>query len=104
MPTAFDAAMAVIFADRNIGRTVIYTAEESPPREVRAILRRPDDVASFGDARLWSDVARMDLRVAEVSAPRPGDQIIIDGDAFLIQGEPVRDSERLIWTITLAPA
>ena len=28
----------------------------------------------------------------------------IDGDAFLIQGEPVRDRERLVWTVDLRPA
>lgn len=102
--TAFDAAIAVLFADPNIGRTVIYTAEGGQPREVRAILRRPDDVTSFGDARLWSEVTRMDLRGADVPAPRPYDRVQIDGDAFVIQGEPQRDSERLIWTISLAPA
>jgi len=102
--TAFDAAMAVLFADPNMGRTVIYTAEDGQPREVRAILRRPDDVTSFGDARLWSETARLDLRVADVATPRPGDRVQIDADEFVIQGEPQRDSERLIWTITLAPA
>ena len=102
--TAFDAAMAVLFADPNIGRTVIYTVEGGQPREVRAILRRPDDVTSFGDARLWSETTRLDLRMAEVASPQPGDRVQIDSDAFVIQGEPQRDSERLIWTISLAPA
>ena len=45
-----------------------------------------------------------DLRVAVVANPRPGDRIEIDGDAFLIQGEPVRDRERLVWTVDLRPA
>ena len=36
---------------------------------------------------------------------RPDDgRIEIDGDAFLIQGEPVRDRERLVWTVNLRPA
>jgi hypothetical protein len=47
---------------------------------------------------------RIDLRVAQVANPRPGDRIEIDGDAFLIQGEPVRDRERLVWTVDLRPA
>jgi hypothetical protein len=47
---------------------------------------------------VWSETTRIDLRVAEVPNPRPGDRIEIDGDAFLIQGEPVRDRERLVWT------
>jgi hypothetical protein len=28
----------------------------------------------------------------------------IDGEAFLIQGEPVLDRERLVWTVDLRPA
>ena len=61
-------------------------------------------ITDFGDARLWSETTRIDLRVAEVANPRPGDRIEIDGDAFLIQGEPVRDRERLVWTVDLRPA
>ena len=55
-------------------------------------------------ARIWSEATRIDLRVAEVAQPRPGERIEIDGEAFLIQGEPVRDRERLVWTINLRPA
>jgi hypothetical protein len=47
---------------------------------------------------------RLDLRIAEVPQPRPGDRIEIDGEAFLIQGEPARDRERLVWTVDLRPA
>jgi hypothetical protein len=38
------------------------------------------------------------------SNPRPGDRLEIGGEAFLIQGEPMRDAERLIWTIDVHPA
>ena len=81
-----------------------WGSRRKPMALVRAILRRPDDVTDFGDARLWSETTRIDLRVAEVANPRPGDRIEIDGDAFLIQGEPVRDRERLVWTVDLRPA
>ena len=53
---------------------------------------------------IWSETTRVDFRVAELAEPRPGDRIEINGDAFLIQGEPVRDSERLVWTVDLRPA
>jgi hypothetical protein len=82
----------------------IYTSDGGTPVLVRAVVRRPDEVTSFGDARLWSETTRVDLRVAEVSNPRPGDRIDIDAEAFLIQGEPVRDRERLVWTVDLRPA
>ena len=67
-------------------------------------LRRPDEITEFGSARLMSDTTRIDVRVAEVCDPRPQEQILIGEETFLIQGEPRRDRERLIWTIELAPA
>ena len=102
--TVFAAAIEMLFADLNIGVEAIYTSDGGAPVVVRAVLRRPDEVTSFGDARLWSETTRIDLRVAEVPNPRPGDRVEIDGDAFLIQGEPVRDRERLVWTVDLRPA
>lgn len=101
---ALGAALDVLFADGNIARDALYTADGGAPSLVRAILRRPDDVTGFGEARIWSETTRLDLRVAEVASPRPGDRIEIDGEAFLIQGEPVRDRERLVWTVDLRPA
>jgi hypothetical protein len=41
----------------------------------------------------------LDVRVAEVASPRPGDRIVLDSETFVIQGEPVRDRERLVWTL-----
>jgi hypothetical protein len=102
--TAFAAALDALFADAHLARDVIYTAEGGAPSLVRAILRRSDDVTGFGEARLWSETTRLDLRVAEVPAPRLGDRIEIEGEAFLVQGEPVCDRERLIWTVDLRPA
>lgn len=102
--SAFAAAVHALFADPHLGRDAIYTADGGTPVPVRAVLRRPDDVTSFGDAQLWSETTRLDLRVGDVAEPRSGDRIEIDNEAFLIQGEPVRDAERLIWTVDLRPA
>ena len=101
--TPFAAALDTLFADAHLARDVLYTAEGDTPALVRAIVRRPDDVTGFGEARIWSDTTRLDIRVAEVPTPRPGDRLEIDGAAFLIQGEPVRDRERLVWTVDLRP-
>jgi len=104
MTSVFASAMDALFADPNIGVEAIYTSDGGAPVLVRAVVRRADAVSEFGDARLWSETTRIDLRVAEVANPRPGDRVEIDGDAFLIQGEPVRDRERLVWTVDLRPA
>ena len=101
---AFAAAIGALFADPNMRRDAVYTADGGAPVLVRVVARRADAVTDFGDARLWSETTRVDLRVAEVANPRPGDRIEIDGDAFLIQGEPVRDRDRLVWTVDLHAA
>jgi hypothetical protein len=102
--TAFAAALDALFADGHLARDVVYTADGGAPMLVRVVSRQADAITDFGDARLWSETTRVDLRVAEVANPRPGDRIEIDGEAFLIQGEPIRDRERLVWTVDLRPA
>ena len=102
--TAVAAALDALFADPNIGEDAVYTSDGGAPVLVRVVSRQADAITDFGDARLWSETTRVDLRVAEVSNPRPGDRLEMDGDAFLIQGEPVRDRERLVWTVDLRPA
>ncbi|KJS44802.1 MAG: hypothetical protein VR71_04485 [Roseovarius sp. BRH_c41] len=102
--SALAIALDALFADPNVGRDAVYIADGGAPVLVRTVARRADAVTDFGDTRIWSETTRIDLRMAEVSAPRPGDRIEIEGDAFLIQGEPVRDRERLVWTVDLRPA
>jgi hypothetical protein len=101
---AVAAALDALFFDGNIARDAVYIADGGTRVLVRVVTRRGDEVTGFGEARLWSEASRIDLRVAEVPNPRPGDRVEIDGEAFLIQGEPVRDRERLVWTVDLRPA
>ena len=102
--SAFSAALDTLFGDPNIASTATYEPAEGDPFPVRVIARRADTVTEFGGGRLWSETTRLDLRVSEVASPRPNDRIVIDGEAFVVQGEPVRDRERLIWTIDVRPA
>jgi len=102
--TAFAGLVDQLFADANLAADATYVPVEGAPISVRLIARRADAVTEFGGARLWSETTRLDLRVAEVAIPRPGDRIIIAGEAFVVQGEPVRDRERLVWTVEVRPA
>ena len=102
--TAFAGLVDRLFADPNLGRDATYEPADGEPVSVRVVARRADAVTEFGGARLWSETTRFDLRVAEVANPRPGDRIVIDGEAFVVQGEPVRDRERLVWTLDVRPA
>ena len=99
-----DGAKRYLAGGANIARDAVHIADGGVQVLVRVVTRRADEVTGFGEARLWSETTRIDLRVAEVPNPRPGDRIEINGEAFLIQGEPVRDRERLVWTVDLRPA
>lgn len=100
---AFAGLVDRLFTDANLGRDAVYEPAEGQQVVVRIIARRADAVTEFGAARLWSETTRLDLRVAEVASPRPGDRIVLDGEAFIVQGEPTRDRERLVWTIEVRP-
>lgn len=102
--SAFASALEALFADENIATEAVYTDGSGTPGLVRVVARRADGITGFGEARLWSETQRFDLRVRDVANPRPGDRLEIGGEAFLIQGEPTRDPERLIWTIDARPA
>jgi hypothetical protein len=97
--SVFTSALDGLFGDPNIARTATYAPADGEPFPVRVVARRADSVTAFGDARLWSESTRFDLRVSEVAELRPGDRLVLDGDTFVVQGEPVRDRERLVWTI-----
>ena len=101
--TAFAAAVDALFADPHLARAATYEPADGDPFPVRVIARRADAITEFGEARLWSETTRFDVRVADVADPRPGDRIAIDGDTYLVQGEPVRDRDRLVWTIDTRP-
>jgi hypothetical protein len=104
MASAVAHVIDALFRDPNIARDAAYIDEGGTQRLVRLVMRRADEITGFGAARIWSETTRIDLRVAEVPTPRPGHRIEINGEAFLIQGEPIRDRERLVWTVDLRPA
>ena len=102
--SAFANAASMLVRDPTLSVEIWHRDSEGQFTRARGILRRPDEITSFGPARLMSDTTRMDVRVADLPAPRPDEQILIGEETFLIQGEPQRDRERLIWTLELTPA
>lgn len=102
--TAFAGAMHLLFADPNLAHEAWHRDSEGQFTRIRIIPRRNDAVTEFGAARLVSETFRFDVRVAELPTPRPDEQILFGDETFLIQGEPVRDRERLVWTIEASPA
>ena len=102
--SVFAEAIDALFADPNLAREGTWEPADGDPLPVRVIARRADAITEFGDARLWSETTRFDLRVSEVATPRPGDRLVLGDETFVVQGEPARDSERLVWTLNTRPA
>jgi hypothetical protein len=96
--TVFQDAVEATFAAFAIDAT--YTPAGGEPVPVRVIARRPDTIVGFGETRIHSETATFELRASEIANPRPGDQIALDGEAFVVQGEPERrDPDRLVWRV-----
>ena len=102
--SVFEAALGRLFADPNLSLELWHRDMEGRFTRARGILRRPDEITEFGAARIYSETTRLDVRVADIPEPRPQEQILIGEETYLIQGEPRRDRERLIWTLELLPA
>jgi len=101
---AFAAAIDAIFADANMAADATWTPQGGVPLPVRVVRKAPDELTSFGAARILSDTTLVDVRVSEMASVKSGDTIIIGADTFTIQGEPKRDRERLIWSLELVPS
>ena len=101
--TVFQDAVDATFAAFGIDAT--YTPAGGDPVLVRVIARRPDTIVGFGETRIHAETATFELRTSEVATPRPDDQLVVDGQTFVIQGEPEqRDPDRLVWSLDVRPA
>ena len=94
----FQGAVDAMFVA--FGIDALYTPAGGEPVSVRVIARRPDSMVGFDDTRIHAETATFELRASEVASPRPDDQLSVDGETFIVQGEPERrDPNRLVWTV-----
>ena len=84
--------------------TLSYTRPVNPV-PVRVIARRPDTIVGFGETRMHTETATFELRTSQVANPRPGDQLTVGAETFVVQGDPERrDPDRLVWSPDVRPA
>jgi hypothetical protein len=101
--TVFAGAVDATFAA--FGIDAVYTPAGGEPVSVRVIAKRPDTIVGFGETRIHAETATFELRASEVANPRPDDQLSMEGETFIVQGEPERrDPERLVWTLDASHA
>ena len=101
----FAAAMDRIYANPSMAVAAVWiSATTSEGGRIAVIRCGRDPITAFGAGRLVFDTMMVNVRVSALPAPRPGDLIVIGADSFTIQGEPIRDRERLIWSLDLRPS
>lgn len=100
------SAIDDLFSDPNLARDALWREEgRGAGIPIRVIARRGDRIRGFGETRVISETALFEVRVSEIAAPAAGDTIEIPGaspgtdDAYVVQGAPIRDPERLVWTV-----
>jgi len=87
------------------GIDALYSPQGGDVLAIRVIATQPDDIVGFGDTRVYTETSMFEVRVSELPQPRPDDLLTIDGDDYVIQGEPERrDPHRLVWTLDTRPA
>ena len=87
------------FRDRNLASDAIYRlGGAGAGSNCRAVLSAPDQAGNFGDTRFVTDTVILSLRVADAPALAALDTVQIDGVIYRIQGVPIRDATRLVWT------
>lgn len=102
---AFSAAMDAIFADANMAADALWLDRGfGVGVACRVIRRAPDDVTDYGSARIRSETTVLEVRTSEIPVPRAGDVFVLGEERFRVQGAPLRDRERLLWTIDTVPA
>ena len=95
----YDEQMHVYFADVHLALDAVYRpagAGDGVP--CRVILRQPDEMTTFGETQIVRGTTLLEVRVAEVPAPRDGDSFAVGSRVFRVAGAPRRDVERLTWT------
>ncbi|WP_457650873.1 head-tail joining protein [Profundibacter sp.] len=103
--TVLPGALAAIFANPIMARdATLFLGGSGAGTPIRVIARQPDDVTTFAGARVFSETLIIDVLASAAPNLAPGDRIDLNGASYTVQGEPVRDAERLIWTAELVPA
>ena len=102
MQAAFERAVSRLFVQ--LGVPGIYRQADGREITTRFIAKQADVVETFGDTRLALATHRFDVMAGEVASPREGERFTIAGQTYQVVGEPLADRDRLIWTLTGAPA
>ena len=101
--TGVSLAVDAVFA--RLGQDALFTPQGGVDISIRVIGKRPDAIVEFGETRIHTETSMFEVRVNELADPLPGDQVVVGGVSYFVQGEPERrDPHRLVWVLDTRPA
>ena len=81
-----------------LGMDAVYRAN-GKDISVKVILKSPDQILDFRETPIHTPTHLMEIRVKDGAKPKAGDEILLDGTSYRIQGEPVQDRHHLVWKL-----
>ena len=97
--SAFQGMIDALFSDSALARDVLYTPVAGTAGTIRAVIKSPDRIVDVREMAIHTPTLVVDVRVSDVLDPNEGDTLSIGALTYVVQGEPVRDTENLIWTL-----
>lgn len=101
---AFAGAVRALFADPHLAVDAVWRAGGTgAPVALRIVRRSGDRMAAFGDGRFVVDGLAVDVALADVATLAEGDTFAVGAETLIVDGAPVRDALRLVWTAQVRP-
>ena len=97
--SAISIAIQTLFNDRNVSRDAFFLPLVGSNKAVRVITRAPDIYQDVGQSVIETPSLVLEVQVADCPSIVPGDQFMVDGITYSVQGVPRRDSEQLVWQV-----
>jgi hypothetical protein len=97
--SAFQEMIDALFSDSALARDIVYTPVSGTARTIRAVIKSPDRIVDVREMAIHTPTLMVDVRVSDVPDPNEGDILTIGPLLYAVQGEPVRDTENLVWTL-----
>ncbi len=95
----FDTAIATLFADPNVAQDATFVPQIGATVPVRVIVRAPDAFQKMGSSTIETPTTILEVRVSDCPSLAPGDQFIVGGNNYTVQGQPRRDEFKLMWLV-----
>jgi hypothetical protein len=102
--SAFNTAIVSLFTDPNLAVDAIYASTAGGSKSVRVITHNPDLIKNFGQSVIESPSLVLVAQVSDCPALAQGDTFTIDGIVYTVQGQPLRNAERLVWEVDVYAA